>query len=61
MVPANKPASDPRGAPSKEGRKFDALEQQNLFNNQNRARQVEWLNDNVGRKQQQGVEVFRTK
>lgn len=60
-VPPNKPAGDPRGAPNKDSRKFDALEQQNLFNNQNRARQVEWLNDNVGRKQQQGVEVFRTK
>lgn len=61
MVPANKPARDPRGTPNKDGRKFDALEQQNLLNTGNRSRQVEWLNDNVGRKQQQGVEVFRTK
>ena len=40
---------------------FNALEGNVFFNSQNRERQVQWLNDNVGNKKQKGVEVFRAK
>jgi len=43
------------------GKKFDALEQNIYSNGQNRARQVEWLKNEVMNKQQTGVEVYRAK
>ena len=61
QVPALKPAGQQQRGQAQDAKKFDALEQQNFLNTGNRARQVEWLQDNVMRKQQQGVEVFRTK
>jgi hypothetical protein len=67
---ASGPAGPATGAPAqqgaqrkagKDGQSFDALENNFRFNDGNRARQVEWLKDNVLNKDQKGVEVFRTK
>jgi hypothetical protein len=49
------------GQAEQKAQNFDALEGNVFFNSQNRARQVQWLNDNVGNKKQKGVEVFRAK
>ena len=45
----------------RKGGRFDALEQNFLFNNANRARQQRWLNENVIQNDQKGVEVQRTR
>jgi len=44
-----------------EGRAFDAWENNLRLNNDNRARQVLWLKNEVMDKQQRGVEVYRAK
>ena len=44
-----------------EGRAFDAWENNLRLNNDNRARQVQWLKNEVMDKQQRGVEVYRAK
>lgn len=51
----------PRKVLFKAGADFDAFGNNFDFNSDNRRRQVEWLQNEVLNKQQQGVEVFRTK
>ncbi len=46
---------------SKKLQNFDAINQNVFSNSQNRDRQVQWLNDNVSKKKQVGVEVYRAK
>jgi hypothetical protein len=58
--PAQQPAGNKPGA-TRKGKDFDALEQNLLLNEQNRGRQVDWLQKEVYDKKQQGVEVYRTK
>ena len=57
---ADSPSQQP-GAPRGKGRAFDAWENNVRFNNDNRARQVQWLEQQVKTKNQQGVEVYRAK
>ena len=44
-----------------QGEEFDALKNNFEWNGQNRARQVQWLQQEVYEKKQKGVEVFKTK
>lgn len=48
-------------AETKQGRSFDAWENNLRMNNDNRAKQVQWLKNEVLDKQQRGVEVYRAK
>jgi hypothetical protein len=48
-------------APARKGEDFDALKNNFDNNIQNRARQIQWLQQEVYNKQQQGVEVYRRK
>jgi hypothetical protein len=47
--------------PSRKGKQFEGWERNYRFNEDNRARQIQWLEKEVMGKQQRGVEVYRTK
>jgi hypothetical protein len=59
--PPPPPAAKPRQQEARKGGRFDALEQNFLLNNQRRAGQVRWLNENVIQNVQKGVEVQRAR
>lgn len=66
FVPAPQPQADPQGGgggdgQQRKGKSFEGWENNLQLNGVNRARQVEWLKNEVLDKQQRGVEVYRAK
>ncbi|MCA8949136.1 MAG: hypothetical protein KDE27_06525, partial [Planctomycetes bacterium] len=55
------PVPQPDAAAPTAGQRFDALENNLRYNNDNRGRQIHWLEENVLQKDQRGVEVYKTK
>ncbi|MHC4514041.1 MAG: tetratricopeptide repeat protein, partial [Planctomycetota bacterium] len=59
-VQTRRPARKPK-ATRKRGQAFKAWGNNFQFNDQNRSKQIQWLQQEVMNKQQKGVEVYRTK
>ena len=61
-VHGNRPATKPNArTKSKAGKDFKAWGNNFRYNDLNRAKQIQWLQQEVMNKQQKGVEVYRTK